>query len=68
MKAIFLFYEVNNLTFDGRLALDSDFIFVSKEYHENFLSRSMAFPRRYLMNIVGPPLGKQLYLMTAIVI
>ena len=52
------FLRVNNLTFYGRLALDSDFIFVSKESHENFLSRSMAFPNDILMNIVGPPLGK----------
>lgn len=52
------FLRVNNLTFHGRLALDSDFIFVSKESHENFLSRSMAFPNDILMNIVGPPLGK----------
>jgi len=52
------FLRVNNLTFYGRLALDSDFIFVSKQSHENFLSRSMAFPNDILMNIVGPPLGK----------
>ncbi|MFH3654395.1 restriction endonuclease subunit S [Acinetobacter nosocomialis] len=52
------FLRVNNLTLYGRLALDSDFIFVSKESHENFLSRSMAFPNDILMNIVGPPLGK----------
>ncbi|GAA5556961.1 hypothetical protein Asch01_01677 [Acinetobacter schindleri] len=52
------FLRVNNLTFHGHLALDSDFIFVSKESHENFLSRSMAFPNDILMNIVGPPLGK----------
>lgn len=52
------FLRVNNLTFKGRLAPDSDFIYVSKDAHENFLARSMAFPNDILMNIVGPPLGK----------
>lgn len=52
------FLRVNNLAFHGRLNKDSDFIFVSKEAHENFLARSKAYPGDVLMNIVGPPLGK----------
>ena len=54
------FLRVNNLslTFNGCLDFSSDFIFVSKEAHEKFLSRSKAYPEDVLMNIVGPPLGK----------
>ena len=52
------FLRVNNLSFNGCLKKDSDFIFVSEESHVNFLSRSRAYPDDILMNIVGPPLGK----------
>lgn len=52
------FLRVNNLSFDGVLNDRSDFIFVSPESHNKFLSRSKAYPGDILMNIVGPPLGK----------
>lgn len=52
------FLRVNNLGFNGALDQKSDFIFVSRNAHEGFLARSMAYPGDILMNIVGPPLGK----------
>lgn len=52
------FIRVNNLSFNGKLNGDSDFIYVSEDAHNNFLARSIAYPGDILMNIVGPPLGK----------
>ena len=52
------FLRVNNLSFNGRLDASSEMLFVSRNAHEGFLSRSIAYPDDILMNIVGPPLGK----------
>ena len=52
------FLRVNNLSFNGRLNTSSEMLFVSRNAHEGFLSRSIAYPDDILMNIVGPPLGK----------
>jgi len=52
------FLRVNNLGFSGVLKESSEMLFVSKEAHEGFLARSIAYPGDILMNIVGPPLGK----------
>lgn len=52
------FLRVNNLGFTGVLNPLSEKLFVTKEAHEGFLARSVAFPGDILMNIVGPPLGK----------
>lgn len=52
------FLRVNNLTFNGVLDKTSDFIYVSEDSHNRFLSRSKVYPNDVLMNIVGPPLGK----------
>ncbi|ENO8809881.1 restriction endonuclease subunit S [Photobacterium damselae subsp. damselae] len=52
------FLRVNNLGFDGVLNSKSEMLFVTKQAHNGFLSRSVAYPNDILMNIVGPPLGK----------
>jgi type I restriction enzyme S subunit len=52
------FLRVNNLSFSGVLDQNSAYLYVNRDAHENFLSRSRAFPGDVLMNIVGPPLGK----------
>jgi type I restriction enzyme S subunit len=52
------FLRVNNLGFTGVLNSSSEILFVTKEAHEGFLARSIAYPNDILMNIVGPPLGK----------
>ena len=52
------FLRVNNLGFDGVLNSKSEMLFVTKQAHNGFLARSVAYPNDILMNIVGPPLGK----------
>lgn len=52
------FLRVNNLGFDRVLNSKSEILFVTKQAHSGFLSRSVAYPNDILMNIVGPPLGK----------
>jgi type I restriction enzyme S subunit len=52
------FLRVNNLGFTGSLNSNSEMLFVTKDAHKGFLSRSIAYPNDILMNIVGPPLGK----------
>lgn len=52
------FLRVNNLGFDGVLNSKSEMLFVTKQAHNGFLLRSVAYPNDILMNIVGPPLGK----------
>lgn len=52
------FLKVNNLTFGGPLDFSRSRTFISKQVHDNELSRSKVRPGDVLMNIVGPPLGK----------
>ena len=52
------FVKVYNLTHDGRLDFTIRPTFITREYHQRKLSRSVARPGDVLMNIVGPPLGK----------
>jgi len=52
------FLKVYNLTFDGVLNYRHKPAFVSREVHENELSRSKVRAGDVLINIVGPPLGQ----------
>ncbi len=52
------FIRVQNLSFDGSLAFESDVMFVARAVHVGVLARSIVYPGDVLMNIVGPPLGK----------
>jgi type I restriction enzyme S subunit len=56
------FLRVNNLGGDGGRKIQGGIIFVSEQCHENVLSRSRCFPGDILINIVGPPLGKSIFL------
>jgi type I restriction enzyme, S subunit len=52
------FIKVYNLTKNGYLDFSVNPTFTDRETHNDFLSRSKAYPGDVLMNIVGPPLGK----------
>lgn len=56
------FLRVNNLGSDGGRKIQGGIIFVSGECHVNVLGRSRCFPGDILINIVGPPLGKSIFL------
>ncbi len=52
------FLRVNNIDFNGYINPNQNFLKISQETHEGFLSRSICIPGDILINIVGPPLGK----------
>jgi type I restriction enzyme S subunit len=51
------FLKVYNIV-NNRLDFDYKPTFISKDTHDNELTRSKVYPGDVLMNIVGPPLGK----------
>lgn len=52
------YLKVYNLSFTGELLFSKQPQYISKQVHNEILSRSKVYPNDVLMNIVGPPLGK----------